>query len=266
VTFAFLDLETTGLDLLVETHCPILEVAIVLTDDNLVPFAERTLVVEPREDGTGTRVAEFVDLCEPEAFRMHTDNGLLAEIDERKPGGVRMAQEALLDFLDGFLAPLENPVVPLVGFGVGRFDVPLLARWMPDLLARFHYRTIDVRTLTEVTRRWGDFGAAPEEQRKHRALAGCREALAVLQWWRDRYMPDRSQAEPPAPHQTGLPPLPPKWSAPLIGNGESFAVEHIVDTLVDDEQVRHGPVELNVVSHLFDPLGGWNSQGVAPQR
>jgi len=239
VTLAFLDLETTGLDRqFTEDHCPILEAAILLTDDNLVPFAERSIVIEPREDASGTRVVEFADICEPEAFRMHTDNGLLAEIDERQPGDVDMAEEALLDFLAPLITVLpEDSMIPLVGFGVGRFDVPLLARWMPDLLARFHYRTLDVRTLTEVTRRWADFGGAPTERKAHRALADCHDARNVLAWWRDRYMPPAGAPEPPAPHQTGLAdapasgnarvpfwdselsPLPPKWSEPLIQPG-----------------------------------------------
>jgi oligoribonuclease len=204
VTLAFLDLETTGLDRqFTEDHCPILEVAILLTDDNLVPFDSRSLVVEPREDGAGVRVVEFEDLCEPEAYRMHTDNGLLAEIDERTPGDIDMAQEALLDWLapslDGSNA--GRGTVPLVGFGVGRFDVPLLARWMPDLLGQFHYRTIDVRTLTETTRRWADFGGAPTERKTHRALPDCHDARDVLAWWRNRYMPPAGAPEPPAPHQ-----------------------------------------------------------------
>ncbi len=203
MTIAFLDLETTGLNRqFTEDHCPILEVAIVLADDELVPFAERSLVVDPRLDGNGDVVVEFSDICETAAFRMHTENGLLDEIDDRGPGPIEMAEEALLDWLSQFLAPLDNPIVPLAGYGVGRFDVPLLARWMPNLLERFHYRTIDVRTLTEVTRRWGDFGGAPTDRKKHRALADCHDARATLAWWRSRYLPDRSGAEPAAPHQT----------------------------------------------------------------
>lgn len=207
MTLAFLDLETTGIErLFTEDHCPILEVAIVLVDDNLVPFAERSLLVEPRTNSDDVVVVEFEDICEAEAFRMHTDNGLLAEIDERGPGDIDLASEALLDFLGQYMAPLGNPIVPLVGFGVGRFDVPLLARWLPEVLAQFHYRTLDVRTLTEVTRRWGDFGGAPTPRRRHRALPDCHDALDTLAWWRGRYMPPRDGREPAAPHQITVDP------------------------------------------------------------
>jgi len=198
MTLAFLDLETTGL-----INPRILEVGMILADDQLVPFAERSILVDPREDTNTPIVPHWSELLEPEAFRMHTDNGLLAEIDERAPGDIEMAEEALLTWLDPF-RPASEPrgTWPLVGFGVGRYDVPLLARWMPDLLGRFHYRTIDVRTLTEVTRRWADFGGAPNPTKKHRALPDCRDALDTLRWWRSRYMPDRSGAEPAAAHQT----------------------------------------------------------------
>lgn len=283
MTIAFLDLETTGLDRqFTEDHCPLIEIAIVLTDDNIVPFAQRDLLIDPRPDANGGRTdITFEELCEPEAFRMHQASGLLSAIDERQPGGVEMAEEALLDFLSHFDLDNGGPsTVPLAGFGVGRFDVPLLARWMPDLLERFHYRTIDVRTLTEVTRRWGDFGGAPTEFKAHRAMSDCHDAIQVLHWWRAKHMPDRSRPEPPAPHQTGVPAaqrladsmaalrdstpkMPPRTFSngvppQTLRNGESFEVGW-TDSGVDrsGQTVYRGPVDLRVDGPADFPRVPW---------
>lgn len=219
----WLDLETTGLD---PGTGHILEVAVVVTDEDLEPIYSRSLLVDPRPDLEEKYGPMREPFAWPDVFaaanptataaadveRMHTDSGLLQAIDDLKPGNIEMAQEVLL----GEVAPCFGDAPdfgPLCGNGVAHFDRAWLVGHMPEFNGRLSYRHLDTRSLWLATQRWADFGGAPQDARTHRAMSDVVDALQFARWFRGRFMtplPDdvvRSsglQAELTQPYKLGV--------------------------------------------------------------
>lgn len=179
------DVESTGLD---ERNGHLLEVALVLTDDELVEQGHFSVVVQP----VGTTIDATVANMDVVVREMHTANGLIAEL--REGGGVRRyeAEEHIIKWLKG---PCTSPEqeklsleslskVPLAGSTVG-FDRRWLREHMPRLEALFSYRSIDVSSITELARRWSPstYEGRPKAGKAHRALADVRESIAYLKYY-----------------------------------------------------------------------------------
>lgn len=183
---AFLDLETTGLD---PKKGSILELALVLTDDDLKPIAEPfSEVVRPMH----LRGYEVMD---DYVRNMHRESGLLALLyaDHHGPGAevverpsIRRCGEVEAAAIEWLLSTVERaaPAVlggphktlkttPLAGNSI-HFDRSWLAEHMPDLERLFLHRNVDVSTLNESARRWRPelYDARPGAggSPKHRAL------------------------------------------------------------------------------------------------
>lgn len=246
----WVDTETTGLD---ERNGHLLEVALVVTDDNLNEVSHLSTVVRP----VGVNLEELIAKCDPVVQEMHTKNGLFAEL--RAGGGIRQydAEELLISFLvgprdsvgvplapdgetglkpiyerggqeralagnvaldscvnckkkltehvlasDGELCPGSPPPglpsqqytmkqvtlasqTPLAGLTVG-FDRKWLHEHMPKLEALFSYRSIDVSSITELTKRWSPsvYKVRPKAGAAHRALADVRESIEYLRYYK----------------------------------------------------------------------------------
>jgi oligoribonuclease len=58
---------------------------------------------------------------------------------------------------------------PLAGNSVGQ-DRKFIEKYMPRLAQHFHYRTVDVSTIKELSRRWfpETYGKAPRKKINHR--------------------------------------------------------------------------------------------------
>ena len=58
---------------------------------------------------------------------------------------------------------------------------------MPQLAGHLHYRTIDVSSIKELSRRWYPraYFNAPAKNGGHRALADIRESIAELRYYRE---------------------------------------------------------------------------------
>lgn len=72
-----------------------------------------------------------------------------------------------------------------------RFSVDrvFISRYMPKLSDHFHYRSIDVSTIKELTRRWyspEELSKKPEKQCTHLALDDIRESIAELTFYKDQ--------------------------------------------------------------------------------
>ena len=138
---AWIDLETTGLD---SEKDHILEVACVITDDNLVETARFVRLVAPPDDFDPKAL-------DPVVVKMHTDNGLFAELLMTDPVlPVRKVDHLLAFFLATQLAG-EHP--PMCGSTVS-FDRRFLERQMPQAASLFHYRNVDVSSIKELCKRW----------------------------------------------------------------------------------------------------------------
>ncbi len=167
-----MDLEMTGLD---PDHHVIVEIATIITDDDLEVVAESPdLVIHAGADEL-TRMDDFV-------VNMHTSSGLL---DEIKASTISLAEAGriTLDFLRQHIT--EPRTVPLCGNSIGT-DRRFLARQLPEIEEFLHYRSVDVSTLKELARRWypAVLAGAPAKTGGHRALDDIRESLEELRYYR----------------------------------------------------------------------------------
>lgn len=169
---AWMDLEMTGLDPLRHT---IVEIATLITDDDLKVLAEGPdLVIH-----AGPDVLAGMDKV---VRSMHTKSGLLAAI-EASSMTLADAGAATLEFLKTHIPKART--VPLCGNSIGT-DRRFLATYLPEVEEWLHYRSIDVSTIKELSRRWYPeaYAAAPEKAGGHRALDDIRESLAELDHYR----------------------------------------------------------------------------------
>lgn len=168
----WIDCEMTGLDL---ENDALIEVAALVTDFELNQLGDGVDVVIKPEPAALEQMGDFVR-------DMHTESGLLAELDE----GVSMeeAQALVLEYVMRH-AP-EAGKAPLGGNTVST-DRGFLERDMPQLAGHLHYRTIDVSSIKELSRRWYPraYFNAPAKHGGHRALADIRESIAELRYYRE---------------------------------------------------------------------------------
>jgi oligoribonuclease len=174
------DVESSSLD---ERTGHLLEVALVVTDDDLNEVAATSIVVRPV--GIDVDAIEMDDVVR----EMHSKNGLLDEL--RANGGLRRheAELALVAFVEGVFKDVPTYALsqtPLAGSNVG-FDRRWLRAHAPALEELFSYRSIDVSSLTELAERWTleIYSLRPKAGEAHRALADVRESIACLKYYRD---------------------------------------------------------------------------------
>lgn len=156
--FVFLDLETTGLDELV---CSPIEVAAVVTDEQLVELGSFERLIIPR----------FGCLWDAEARVMHSDNGL-AQLVEREGRSLVIAQILLPEFISSFAGP--DISLHLAGYGV-HFDRRFLKRYFPDVERLFHHRHLDVSSIRMLAETAGHPPLSGEK--RHRAMLDVRRSL-----------------------------------------------------------------------------------------
>ena len=180
----WMDLEMTGLD---PATCVIVEVASLVTDDDLAIVAEGPdlIVHQP---------VEALDGMDPVVVKMHDDSGLRKAV-EASTITLEEAGKAVLEFLRHHLP--QAGTVPLCGNSIGT-DRRFLARYLPEVSAFFHYRSIDVSTVKELCRRWypAEYEAAPTKAGHHRALDDIRESVAELAYYRSAIFRPAAADEP----------------------------------------------------------------------
>ena len=167
----WIDCEMTGLN--PETEC-LVEIAAVITDFDLNVLDEGIdLVIKPRE-GTVEAMGDYVR-------KMHTDSGLINEFDSGID--VADAEAQVLEYIKKYI---PNPkTAPLAGNTIGT-DRLFITKYMPDLDAHLHYRSIDVSTIKELSKRWFPkvYFQAPKKDGGHRALADILESIEELKYYR----------------------------------------------------------------------------------
>jgi oligoribonuclease len=166
----WVDLEMTGLD---PDTCKIVEIATIVTDQDLTVIAEGpSLVVRPEGDALA-RMTPFVR-------ELHEKSGLNKRI-EASTTTIADAERETLAFLTEHAT---RGTSVLCGNSVWK-DRAFLEREMPDVIAFLHYRMIDVSTIKELVRRWYPPGLhAPKKKEVHRALDDIRESIEELRWYR----------------------------------------------------------------------------------
>jgi oligoribonuclease len=175
-----MDLEMTGLD---HDNDVIVEIATIVTDDDLAIVAEGPDLVVHHDDDVLARMGEVVRT-------MHTGSGLLEQI-RSSTLDLATAGEQTLAFIKEHVP--EPRTVPLCGNSIGT-DRRFLARWLPEIEDHLHYRSVDVSSVKELARRWYPeaVAKAPGKHGTHRALDDIRESIAELRYFREAVFRDPS--------------------------------------------------------------------------
>ncbi|WP_075205352.1 oligoribonuclease [Leucobacter musarum] len=182
----WIDCEMTGLDVDADGLC---EIAVIVTDFDLKPLdAGFEIVINPGE----AALAHMNDFVRT----MHEKSGLLPKI--ASGATLADAEQQVIDYLKRFVTAGRRPLV--AGNTIG-MDRRFIAKYLPTLEERLHYRSVDVSTIKELSRRWYPAGyfAAPEKRGGHRALADIAESIQELAYFRDAVMvaqpgPDKAAA------------------------------------------------------------------------
>ena len=169
----WMDLEMTGLD---HTSEVIVEIATIVTDDDLAIIAEGPDLVIHQPDDVLARMDPFV-------VDMHTRSGLLDQI-RASTSTLEEAGQLTLAFIKEHVP--EPRTVPLCGNSIGT-DRRFLAAYLPDIEEYLHYRSVDVSSIKELVRRWYPDVLAQRGWKAgtHRALDDIRESLAELRLYRE---------------------------------------------------------------------------------
>lgn len=165
----WIDLEMSGLD---PERCAILEIACIVTDGELNELGEGVDLVVHQPDQV---LSAMDDWC----TRHHGQSGL-TEAVQRSNISLRAAELRTLDYLKRFTNKGQSP---LAGSSVSH-DRRFIDKYMPELSAWLHYRTIDVSTVKELVKRWSSDLELPTKKNTHRALDDIRESIEELRYYR----------------------------------------------------------------------------------
>jgi oligoribonuclease len=166
----WIDCEMTGLDLEVDE---LVEIAVVITDFELRAVDPGFQIVIKPDASAMEHMNDFVTA-------MHRKSGLLDEI----PNGVSLA-EAEFEVLEYIQRFVPEGKAPLAGNTIGT-DRMFLAKYMPRVDRWLHYRSVDVSSVKELSRRWFPraYQQAPAKDGGHRALADILESVRELAYYR----------------------------------------------------------------------------------
>jgi len=167
-----MDLEMTGLDPATNV---IVEIATMITDDDLAVVAEGPDLVVHQPEAALAAMDDVVT-------KMHARSGLTEAI-AASTLSLADAGAATLEFIRSHIP--EAGTVPLCGNSIAT-DRRFLAAYLPEIESWLHYRSVDVSTVKELSRRWYPeaYAAAPRKVGTHRALDDIRESIAELAYYR----------------------------------------------------------------------------------
>lgn len=192
----WIDCEMTGLDPDRDGLC---EIAVIVTDFDLTPLHPGfELVINPG--------AEALEQMNSFVRGMHEKSGLLPRIAEG--ASVEEAERQVIDYLAQHVTAGRRPLV--AGNTIG-MDRRFIAKYMPTLEEKLHYRSVDVSTIKELSRQWfpAAFFGAPAKRGGHRALADIAESIQELAYFRDAVLvaqpgPDKQASERLADEVSGI--------------------------------------------------------------
>ena len=170
----WIDMEMTGLQPATDR---IIEVALIVTDANLVTVAEAPVWVVHQEDAVLAGMDNWNQ-------GTHGRTGLTTKVKASPLDDAAVEAQALA-FLQQYVPAKASP---MCGNSICQ-DRRFLARWMPALEDWFHYRNLDVSTLKELCRRWKPelMKGIPKEG-KHEALADVYESIEELKYYREHFI------------------------------------------------------------------------------
>jgi oligoribonuclease len=168
LNLVWIDMEMTGLD---PETCVVLEIATIVTDAQLNVLAEGPVIAVSQPD-------DVLDNMDEWCIKTHGASGL-TERCRKSTISEADAEAMTIEFLKDYVDAGKSP---LCGNTIGQDR-----RFMPTLEEYFHYRSIDVSTIKELTKRWQP--SALEGFKKkgvHLALDDIRESIEELKFYRQQ--------------------------------------------------------------------------------
>ena len=169
----WIDLEMTGL---FPESDVIIEIATVVTDTDLNVIAEGPSLAIHQSDDCLAGMDEW-------NTNQHTKSGLVERVKNSEISAAD-AEQKTLDFLREFI---DEGASPMCGNSICQ-DRRFLYNYMPELEKFFHYRHIDVSTLTELVSRWKPKAAATNKLSAHLALSDVYDSINELKHYREHFI------------------------------------------------------------------------------
>jgi oligoribonuclease len=168
----WIDMEMTGLD---PETCVVMEIATIVTDKELNILGQGPVIAVHQPD-------EILDNMDEWCVKTHGSTGLTQRCRDSQYS-VDDATNITIEFLKDYVPAGKSP---LCGNTIGQ-DRRFLVKYMPKLEAYFHYRSIDVSTIKELTKRW-----KPEvlkdftKKGVHLALDDIIESIDEMKFYREK--------------------------------------------------------------------------------
>ena len=167
-------MEMTGLE---PERERIIELAMVVTDSNLVTIAESPVWVVHQSNAQ-------LDAMDDWNKNTHGRSGLLDKVRASTLDEAAV-EAAALAFMQEYVPERASP---MCGNSIGQ-DRRFMVSYMPKLEAWFHYRNLDVSTLKELCRRWKpEVAKGFVKKADHTALADIRESIEELKYYREHFI------------------------------------------------------------------------------
>ena len=155
----------------------VLELAIVITDENLAILAKSPIWVCHQSD-------EILAAMDEWNQKTHGRSGLIERVKESKLDEKEIERQALA-FLEEWLPAGASP---LCGNTISQ-DRRFMRRFMPALDDYFHYRNIDISTLKELCKRWNPPVARGfAKAGNHTAMEDVLESIEELKYYRANFL------------------------------------------------------------------------------
>jgi oligoribonuclease len=170
----WLDMEMTGLE---PERERIIELAMIVTDNDLVTIAESPVWVVHQSDA-------LLDAMDDWNKKTHGNSGLIARVKASTMDDAAV-EAAALAFMKEYVPERSSP---MCGNSIGQ-DRRFMVRYMPQLEAWFHYRNLDVSTLKELCKRWKpEVAKGVVKKGAHTAMADIIESIEELKYYRDNFI------------------------------------------------------------------------------
>lgn len=167
-------MEMTGLE---PERERIIELAMIVTDSNLVTIAESPVWVVHQSDAQ-------LDAMDDWNKNTHGRSGLIGRVKESMLDEAAV-EAAALAFMKEYVPERTSP---MCGNSIGQ-DRRFMVLYMPQLEAWFHYRNLDVSTLKELCKRWKpEVAKGFVKKADHTAMADIRESIEELKYYREHFI------------------------------------------------------------------------------